>query len=57
MIKASIALSLLVLTSCSVLTEFRADMADKLFGVEPANPPAELNEIKASYITKIDWSA
>lgn len=56
MIKASIVLSLLVLTGCSVLTEFRADMADKLFGVEPANPPAELNEITTSYITKIDWS-
>jgi outer membrane protein assembly factor BamB len=56
MIKAAIALSFLVLTSCSALTEFRSDMADKLFGAEPANPPAVLKEIKSSYMAKIDWS-
>jgi outer membrane protein assembly factor BamB len=55
-IKVSLALSLLVLSSCSVLTEFRSDMADRLFGAEPANPPAELKEINASYVAKIDWS-
>jgi outer membrane protein assembly factor BamB len=31
-------------------------MADQLFGAEPPNPPAELEEIKASYTAKIDWS-
>lgn len=56
MIKVAIALSFLVLTSCSALTELRSDMADKLFGAEPANPPSELKEIKSSYIAKIDWS-
>jgi outer membrane protein assembly factor BamB len=31
-------------------------MSDKIFGREPANPPAELEEIKASYTAKIDWT-
>lgn len=31
-------------------------MADRLFGAEPPNPPAELEEIKESYTAKIDWS-
>jgi outer membrane protein assembly factor BamB len=50
-----IALSLLA--ACSTLTEFRSDMADKIFGREPPNPPAQLEEIKASYNAKVDWSA
>lgn len=55
LIKAGIMLLMVSLTACSALTEFRADMADKLFGEEPPNPPAELEEIKASYTAKVDW--
>jgi outer membrane protein assembly factor BamB len=44
------------LTACSAITELRYDVADKLFGAEPPNPPAELEEIKASYTAKVDWS-
>lgn len=54
--KVSIIATLLTLAACSVLTELRSDMADQLFGAEPPNPPAELEEIKASYTAKIDWS-
>jgi outer membrane protein assembly factor BamB len=39
-----------------MFTELRLEMADKVFGREPANPPAELEEIKASYTAKIDWA-
>jgi outer membrane protein assembly factor BamB len=56
LVKAGLAVSLLLLASCSTLTEFRADMADKMFGAEPANPPAELKQITASYQANIDWS-
>ena len=54
--KISIIATLLTLAACSVLTELRSDMADQLFGAEPPNPPAELEDIKASYTAKIDWS-
>ena len=49
--------SLAVLAGCSTLTEFRSDFADKLFGREPPNPPAALEEFKPSYTAKIDWSS
>lgn len=45
------------ITACSTLTEFRSDMADKIFGREPPNPPAALEDIKPSYTVKIDWSS
>ena len=32
-------------------------MADKIFGREPPNPPAALDEIKPTYSAKIDWSS
>jgi outer membrane protein assembly factor BamB len=49
--------SLAFLAGCSTLTEFRSDFADKLFGREPANPPAALEEFKPNYAAKIDWSS
>ncbi len=49
--------SLALLSACSTLTEFRSDLADKVFGREPANPAAELEDFKATYVAKIDWSA
>ena len=50
-------LSLLALTGCETLTSLRQDFADKVFGREPPNPPAELEEIKPTYTAKIDWSS
>lgn len=55
-LKLCVFFGLVNLSACSVLTEFRAEMADKVFGREPANPPAELDEIVASYTTKTDWT-
>jgi outer membrane protein assembly factor BamB len=46
-----------VLAGCSTLTELRSEMADKIFGREPPNPPAALEEIKPTYTAKIDWSS
>lgn len=54
--KISLIAIVFTLPACSVLTELRSDMADQLFGAEPPNPPAELEDIKASYTAKIDWS-
>ncbi len=48
--------SFALLAGCSALTELRADVSDKIFGVEPPNPPAELEDIKQSYTANIDWS-
>ncbi len=50
-------LALLVLAGCETLTSLRQDFADKVFGREPPNPPAELGEFKPSYTAKIDWSS
>ena len=44
------------LAACSTLTELRSDMVDKIFGREPPNPPATLEEIKPTYTAKIVWS-
>lgn len=55
-INTCLLISLVGLSSCSAITELRSDMADTIFGREPANPPAELEEIKASYTAKVDWT-
>ena len=49
--------ALLALAGCETLTELRQDFADKVFGREPPNPPAALQEIQPSYTAKIDWSS
>lgn len=56
-VKTGLLLSLVLLTSCSALTEMRLNMADKLFGREAPNPPAELQDIAFTQKAKIDWSA
>ena len=56
-IRLFLLLSLLTgLTACSTLTELRQDFADKVFGREPPNPPAELEVIQPTHVAKIDWS-
>ena len=52
-----IVLGFTALAGCSTLTELRSDLADKVFGREPPNPPAVLEEFKPSYTAKIDWSS
>ena len=49
--------SLILLAGCSALTEFRSEMSDKIFGREPSNPPAALEEFNPTYNAKIDWSS
>ncbi len=49
--------ALLALAGCETLTELRQDFSDKVFGREPPNPPAALQEFQPSYSAKIDWSA
>lgn len=48
---------MLGLTACSTLTELRQDFADRVFGREPPNPPAELEDIQPTHTAKIDWSS
>jgi outer membrane protein assembly factor BamB len=50
-------LSLLGITACSTLTELRQDFADRVFGREPPNPPAELADIQPTHAVKMDWSS
>ena len=49
--------ALLAMAGCETLTSLRQDFADKVFGREPPNPPAALEEIKPTYTAKIDWSS
>ncbi len=58
--KWSLALSLslvLCLSACSSFTEIKNNLSESMFGVEPANPPVELEPIKSSYETRLLWSA
>jgi outer membrane protein assembly factor BamB len=52
-----IVFAFVALAGCSTLTELRLDFADKVFGREPPNPPAVLEEISPTYNAKIDWSS
>ena len=54
--KSFLSFFFLCLTACSTLTELRQDFTDKLFGREPPNLPAELEEFSPSIAAKIDWS-
>ena len=56
-IKTALFFCFVLLAACSTFTELRQDLADKVFGREPPNPPAELQDIKPSYNAKIDWSS
>ncbi len=55
-LKSGLLISTLVLVGCSALTELRLDMADKLFGREPPNPPAKLQDITFAQTAKVNWS-
>jgi outer membrane protein assembly factor BamB len=52
-----IVIAFAALAGCSTLTELRSDLSDKVFGREPPNPPAQLEEISPTYNAKIDWSS
>jgi len=56
-LKRCVVVSVLLLTGCSALTELRLDMADKLFGREPLDMPAELSAITATNQVKVNWSS
>lgn len=56
-IRILLLLSLLGIAACSTLTELRQDFADRVFGREPPNPPAELEDIQPTHSVKIDWSS
>ena len=45
------------LFGCSAVGDIKQVVSDTLFGIEPANPPAQLEEIQPSYTAKVDWSS
>lgn len=48
--------TVILLTACSSLSELQTNITERVFGREPTNPPAELEEFKPTYTAKIDWS-
>lgn len=56
MFKIYIFLFALLLSGCSSITELRLDLADKIFGRETPNQPAELKPISVSQTVRKDWS-
>lgn len=49
--------ALVFLTACSSLKDLSTNLTETVFGREPVNPPAELEDFKATYVAKIDWSS
>ncbi len=47
----------LCLVGCGPLTQFRLDMADRIFGREPLNAPAALQAITPTATVNVDWTA
>ena len=45
------------LSACSSFTDLKNNLSESIFGAEPANPPAELEPITASYEMRVAWSA
>jgi len=63
-VKASRFISLLAIfaaistmVACSAVGDIKQVVTDTVFGVEEANPPAELDDIEPTYVTKIDWTS
>ncbi|MFQ6334085.1 outer membrane protein assembly factor BamB [Methylophilus sp. 3sh_L] len=44
------------LTACTAFNDIKTNLSESIFGAEPANPPAELEDIKSSYEARIQWS-
>jgi len=44
------------LSACTAFNDVKTNISESIFGAEPANPPVELEEIKSSYETRIQWS-
>lgn len=54
---ALIFISTLLLSSCSAVTEYRKDLADKWFGDPPADAPTPLEKLTPQLSAKVDWKA
>lgn len=46
----------LAMSGCGSLLDLKNNLSESMFGSEPANPPVELEPIKAAYETKELWS-
>lgn len=46
----------MVMSGCSSVFELRNTMSEAMFGVDPVNPPVELEPIKSSYEIRQRWS-
>lgn len=49
--------SLLLLASCSTITDLKTDLSERVFGREAAEPPEPLAEIKETASVKVLWQA
>ncbi|HEY0269238.1 MAG TPA: PQQ-binding-like beta-propeller repeat protein, partial [Methyloradius sp.] len=45
------------LGACTSLTDMKSDLSERMFGRQVTDPPAELNEIKATITPKVVWKA
>jgi len=48
---------LLLLASCSTITDLKTDISERVFGSESVEPPEELAEIKETASVKVLWQA
>jgi outer membrane protein assembly factor BamB len=49
--------SLLLLASCSTITDLKTDISERVFGRESVEPPEELTELKETASVKVLWQA
>jgi outer membrane protein assembly factor BamB len=49
--------SLLLLASCSTITDLQTDISERVFGRESVEPPEELTEFKETASVKVLWQA
>jgi len=51
-----VSLLAITLVGCSSITDIKTDLSERVFGRVPADPPAELTEIKPTLFPKVMWS-
>jgi len=49
--------SLLLIASCSTISDLKTDLSERVFGREAAEPPEPLAEIKETASVKVLWQA
>lgn len=56
-LNSTVVAGVLLLTSCSTMSDIKTTISDRVFGEEPVNAPEPLTEFKATINTQLLWQA